>query len=66
MTSTPIPPAAVPPDDDSKPPVDSAEADRLAAEGEDPAVVEGQEAEQQPSSADADYEASMGEEREND
>jgi hypothetical protein len=61
MTSTPIPPAAIPSDDENGP-VDSAEADRLAAEGKDPDVVEAEEAEQRPSSADADVEASMGEE----
>ena len=69
MTSTPIPavPAAAMASDDGNgfveqnAPVDSADADRLAAKGEDPDVVEAQEAEQRPSSADADVETSIGE-----
>lgn len=67
-TSTPppfVPPAGAVPVDDENAPVDSAEADRLAAQGEDIPTVEGQDGEDATNSADADYQASMGEDPEN-
>jgi hypothetical protein len=59
MSTTPTPPI-VPPDDDDSGAVDSAEADRLASQGEDPEAVEAEEAEHKTTSADADWAASRG------
>jgi hypothetical protein len=69
--STSTPPPIVPaitadPADDKDATVDSAEADRLASEGEDTSTVEQQDAEDAANSADADYEASMGKNPETD
>ncbi len=70
MSST-TPPPIVPRDDatDDGPvdsPVDSADADRLAAQGEDPSTIEQNDGEDETNSADADYEASMGQNPETD
>jgi hypothetical protein len=69
MTSnTPVPIAATlsTEEADKKPSVDSAEADRLASQGEDTSAVEQRDGEDDTDSADADYEASMGKNPETD
>jgi len=68
-TSTPppiVPAIGVDPADDENATVDSAEADRLASEGEDTSTVEQQDGENETNSADADYDASMGKNPETD
>jgi hypothetical protein len=69
--STSTPPPIVPaigadPTDDEDTTVDSADADRLASQGEDTSTVEQQDGEDETNSADADYEASMGKNPETD
>jgi hypothetical protein len=62
MTTTPMPPIVPPDDSDDARVEDSAEADRLASEGEDSSTLELDPAESDgtATSADADYAASMG------
>jgi hypothetical protein len=60
-----VPPIVTDPGDEDTA-VDSAEADRLASQGEDTSVVEQQDGENETNSADADYEASMGQNPETD
>jgi hypothetical protein len=61
-SNTPVPIAATisTEEADEKTSVDSAEADRLASQGEDTSTVEERDGEDETDSADADYEASMG------
>ena len=63
-TPVPIGPANDAEADNEKTSVDSAEADRLASQGEDTSTVEQRDGEDVTDSADADYEASMGEDSE--
>jgi hypothetical protein len=65
-TPVPIGPANSAEADDEKTSVDSAEADRLASQGEDPSTVEQGDGEQAEEGTDADYEASMGKDPETD
>jgi hypothetical protein len=65
-TPVPIGPANSAAVDDEKSSVDSAEADRLASQGEDTSTVEQPDGEDATDSADADYEASMGKNPETD
>jgi hypothetical protein len=65
-TPVPIGPANSAEADDEKASVDSAEADRLASQGEDTSTVEQRDGEEETDSADADYDASMGKEPETD
>jgi hypothetical protein len=70
MSSSTPPPIVAPigaePADDENATVDSAEADRLASQGEHTSAVEQQDGEDETNSADADYEASMGKNPETD
>jgi hypothetical protein len=65
-TPVPIGPANAAEADDEKTSVDSAEADRLASQGEDTSTVEQRDGDEATDSADADYEASMGKNPETD
>jgi hypothetical protein len=68
-SSTPpaiVAPIVTEPDEEENATVDSADADRLASQGEDTSTVEQQDGENETNSADADYEAAMGDNPETD